>query len=153
MTTFKEFWKDSVDRYRQNLQVVGDKVYSYGTHVATIKGDKLVRHGWWSVTTSKHVNYVAQQLGLTVVDDKEGEGMKGYWEKAQGRRYTLAELKQANPLFFSRDTMRFFGSQRFSIQGDTLVITFTSDKVPEGASRTARYSIDPKTLELNHISD
>jgi len=69
MTTFKEFWK--MERYKENLEVKGDKVYSYGTHVATIKGMQLIRHGYWSQTTSKHINYVAQELGLTIVEEEE----------------------------------------------------------------------------------
>ena len=56
-------------KYRTNLQVVGVKVLSCGTHVATIRGNQLVVHGWWSVTTSKHVNYVAKELRLTVVQE------------------------------------------------------------------------------------
>lgn len=55
-------------RYKKNLRVEGDKVWSYSTHVATISGAKLIRHGWWSVTTSKHINHVAREFGLTVVD-------------------------------------------------------------------------------------
>lgn len=54
-------------RYRQNLHVEGNKVYSYDTHVATIKGDELIAHGWWSVTTAKHINYVARELNLKLV--------------------------------------------------------------------------------------
>ena len=58
-------------RYRQNLHVEGSNVYSYDTHVATIKGNKLLRLGWWSQTTSKHINYVAREYGLTVIDATE----------------------------------------------------------------------------------
>jgi len=31
-------------------------------------GDKLIVLGWWSVTTSRHINYAASQLGLTKID-------------------------------------------------------------------------------------
>ena len=55
-------------KYTQNLRVIGDKVFSYDTHVATIVGNKLHVHGHWSKTTSKHVNHVADQYGLTKVD-------------------------------------------------------------------------------------
>jgi 7-cyano-7-deazaguanine synthase in queuosine biosynthesis len=58
-------------RYKQNLKVVGKKVYSYNTHVATICGSELVVHGWWSVTTSKHVNEVARVYGLKKVEEAE----------------------------------------------------------------------------------
>lgn len=61
-------------RYRQNLHVEGNKVYSYDTNVATIQGNKLVIHGYWSQTTSKHINYVAKEYGLTKIEgEKEPE--------------------------------------------------------------------------------
>jgi len=54
-------------RYPENLQTVGNKIFSYGTHVATYKpgtrhygkGATVVTKGWWSSTTSKHINYIA----------------------------------------------------------------------------------------------
>lgn len=55
-------------KYKQNLHVSNDKVYSYDTHVATISGRKLLVHGYWSMTTSKHINYVAKEYGLTKED-------------------------------------------------------------------------------------
>ena len=54
-------------RYRNNLSLVGNNVFSYSTHVATIEGDTLRILGYWSKTTSKHVNYVASELGLKKV--------------------------------------------------------------------------------------
>jgi hypothetical protein len=58
------------DKYKSNLSIVEveyDKyVKSYDTLVARIEGDKLVILGWYSATTTKHINYVAQQLGLIV---------------------------------------------------------------------------------------
>jgi len=58
-------------KYKQNLRIDGSKVYSYNTHIATIDhgARKLLVHGWWSMTTSKHVNHVADTYGLTVVKD------------------------------------------------------------------------------------
>ena len=58
------------DKYRQNLRVENNDVYSYKTHVATIMGDKLLQLGWWSQTTQKHINYVAQELNLKL--DRNG---------------------------------------------------------------------------------
>lgn len=55
-------------KYNQNLNVSGNKVYSYDTHVATINGGNLIKLGYWSSTTSKHINYVAKEYGLTVID-------------------------------------------------------------------------------------
>jgi hypothetical protein len=54
-------------RYQQNLRVEGNKVISYTTHVATIDGENLIQLGWWSVTTQKHINYVAKEYGLTII--------------------------------------------------------------------------------------
>jgi len=58
-------------RYNQNLRLEGDKVISYTTHVATIErnllGNNLIQLGWWSVTTQKHINYVASELNLTII--------------------------------------------------------------------------------------
>lgn len=56
----------TLDRYKKNLRILGDDVYSYSTHVATIHQDKLIQHGWWSVTTQRHINYVANELGLEI---------------------------------------------------------------------------------------
>lgn len=62
-------------RYKKNLKVEGNKVYSYNTHVATISGGKLLIHGYWSVTTSKHVNHVADVYGLTKVKAEKNESL------------------------------------------------------------------------------
>ena len=73
MTTLK--------RYKQNLKVIDNKVYSYDTLVAKIKGDTIYKVNWkvWvkgdildkeittSPTTSKHINYVAQELNLKLI--------------------------------------------------------------------------------------
>ena len=47
---------------KKNLAVIGNKVWSY-----TIKGDKLLSHGYYSQTTTRHINYVAEQLNLKIV--------------------------------------------------------------------------------------
>jgi len=58
-----------LDRYKQNLRVIGNEVYSYNTKVAIIDSEagELRQLGWWSVTTQKHINYVARELGLKLV--------------------------------------------------------------------------------------
>jgi hypothetical protein len=56
-----------MNRYNQNLRIDGNKVISYTTHVATINGDKLIQLGWWSMTTQKHINYVAKEYCLTII--------------------------------------------------------------------------------------
>lgn len=61
-------------KYKQNLRIEGNKVFSYSTHVATIRGGQLIVHGWWSKTTSKHINRVADVYGLTKVEgERESE--------------------------------------------------------------------------------
>ena len=63
-------------KYKKNLRIEGSKVYSYTTHVATINHTDrtLAVHGYWSITTSKHINHVADTYGLTKIKaDKEKE--------------------------------------------------------------------------------
>lgn len=55
------------DKYKQNLRQDQNKIISYSTHVATIEGDTLRQLGYWSITTQKHINYVAKELNLTLI--------------------------------------------------------------------------------------
>jgi len=65
-------------RYRQNLKVAGDEIYSYKTLVAKIDHfmEYVVLVPWEvggrtsSPTTSKHINYVARELGYKVVEQE-----------------------------------------------------------------------------------
>jgi len=54
-------------KYKKNLKVEANKVYSYQTHVATIVGNDLIQLGYWSMTTQKHINYVADELDLILI--------------------------------------------------------------------------------------
>tara|TARA_R110000824_G_scaffold378640_2_gene570270 strand:+ start:4520 stop:4696 length:177 start_codon:yes stop_codon:yes gene_type:complete len=56
-----------LNKYKQNLCIKGNQVWSYTTHVATIADDKLFQLGYWSMTTQKHINYVAKQLDLILI--------------------------------------------------------------------------------------
>jgi|TARA_R110002124_G_scaffold138277_1_gene301638 hypothetical protein len=56
-----------MEKYKQNLKVIGNQVWSYSTHVATIAEDKLFQLGYWSQTTQKHINYVASELDLILI--------------------------------------------------------------------------------------
>lgn len=60
----------NLKRYKQNLRIQGNLVWSYSTHVATIDEDKLLQLGYWSMTTQNHINYVANELGLTLIKQK-----------------------------------------------------------------------------------
>ncbi len=61
------------DRYKKNLRLIGNDIISYDTHVAEIKDGKLYKLKWnvrgmtSSPTTSKHINYVAQELNLEII--------------------------------------------------------------------------------------
>jgi hypothetical protein len=56
-----------MERYKQNLKVLGNDVISYSTKVAEIKGNELHQLGYWSMTTQKHINYVAREMGLKII--------------------------------------------------------------------------------------
>ena len=63
-----------LDKYKTNLYVEGGKVFSYSTHVANIDHTNrtVIKLGYWSPTTSKHINYVANELGYeTEMSNKE----------------------------------------------------------------------------------
>ena len=55
------------DKYKANLREHNGEIWSYSTKVAEIKGGELHQLGWWSVTTQKHINYVAKELGLKLI--------------------------------------------------------------------------------------
>ncbi len=71
-----------MQKYKQSLHVDGNKVYSYDTHVATINGSTLEVLGYWSATTSKHINYVAKEYGLTVVKVEKSSNTEENNEKS-----------------------------------------------------------------------
>jgi len=59
-----------MNKYKQNLKTSEDSIFSYGTKVAIIDHFMELVHvpKWWSVTTSKHINYVASEYGYEVVN-------------------------------------------------------------------------------------
>tara|TARA_R100000808_G_scaffold21398_1_gene46251 strand:+ start:584 stop:763 length:180 start_codon:yes stop_codon:yes gene_type:complete len=58
-----------MEKYKQNLKVDNFYIYSYGTKVAKIDHlrKKINILGWWSVTTSKHINYVGREYGYDII--------------------------------------------------------------------------------------
>ena len=56
-----------LSKYKQNLSIQGNNVWSYTTIVARIKGSELHQLGYWSQTTQKHINYVANELDLILI--------------------------------------------------------------------------------------
>lgn len=57
----------NLKKYKTNLKIVGNDVISYTTTVAQIQGDNLKQLGYWSITTQKHINYVANELNLKLI--------------------------------------------------------------------------------------
>ena len=61
-------------RFRQNLFLNGNDVYSYETKVAEIRGNELHKVYWnvggrtSSPTTTKHIRYVAGELNLKLIE-------------------------------------------------------------------------------------
>jgi hypothetical protein len=57
--------KSKFPKYKDNLAADDSFIYSYNTKVAKIdhKNKVVVPIGYWSVTTSKHINYAAKELG------------------------------------------------------------------------------------------
>lgn len=61
------------DKHKKNLRQVGDAIWSYSTHVATLVYNskklqyELHQHGWWSVTTQRHINYVANYYNINII--------------------------------------------------------------------------------------
>ena len=54
-------------KYKENLRIIGNDVWSYSTLVARIEGNDLLQLGYWSQTTQKHINYVADELDLILI--------------------------------------------------------------------------------------
>tara|TARA_R110001599_G_scaffold347011_1_gene572897 strand:+ start:28533 stop:28727 length:195 start_codon:yes stop_codon:yes gene_type:complete len=53
------------EKYKQNLLIKdGNEVWSYTTKVAIIHDDHIQVKGYWSRTTTKHINYVAKEYNL-----------------------------------------------------------------------------------------
>ena len=57
----------TLPRYKQNLKIDGNNVWSYSTIVAKKDGNDLIQLGYWSMTTQKHINYVAKYYQLNLV--------------------------------------------------------------------------------------
>ena len=69
--------KHTMEKYKKNLKVDNFYIYSYNTQVAEINHieKSVTKLGWWSSTTSKHINYVAREYGYEIVskDDQKEE--------------------------------------------------------------------------------
>jgi hypothetical protein len=72
-------------KLRENLFRRGNEIISYDTIVAHIEDDKLIEHGRYSRTTSKHIELVARLFNLSVVHAKNKE--RGFY------KYDTGEIK------------------------------------------------------------
>lgn len=56
-------------KYTENLGYDSSFIYSYGTKVAEIdnRNKTAKKLGYWSATTSKHINYACNELGLKLL--------------------------------------------------------------------------------------
>jgi hypothetical protein len=56
-------------KYNKNLKIDNNKVYSYNTLVALIDWDvkEITQLKYFSQTTQKHINYVADELDLILI--------------------------------------------------------------------------------------
>jgi len=69
-------------KLRDNLFRRGNEIISYDTIVAHIEDDKLIEHGRYSRTTSKHIGHVARIFNLSVVHAKNKE--RGFYKYDTG---------------------------------------------------------------------
>ena len=60
----------TLPRYKQNLRIQGNNVWSYTTIFAKIDGCNLHQLGYWSMTTQKHINYVANYMNLNLIKNE-----------------------------------------------------------------------------------
>jgi len=56
------------DKYKKNLKADYHNIYSYNTKVAEIDHIKreITPFQWYSVTTSKHINYIGKEYNYKV---------------------------------------------------------------------------------------
>ena len=59
----------TLPKYKQNLRIDRNDVWSYTTKVARIEGNEIYQLGYWSMTTQKHINYVADYFDLILIKD------------------------------------------------------------------------------------
>ena len=58
-----------MDKYKENLLISDEFIFSYLTKVAKInhKNRTIKPLGWWSSTTSKHINYVGREYNYKII--------------------------------------------------------------------------------------
>lgn len=105
-------------KYFQNLTVIGNSIYSYKTKVAKIdwNQENVIILGYFSQTTSKHINYVANELKfskslnltktfkITFLDEKQ----KLVFESIVGAVDLEDATNYANKMFFESKSVQCF---------------------------------------------
>ena len=56
-----------IKKISNNLYIMNDHLFSYRTNVALIKENKIFVNGYYSVTTTKHINKVAKLFNLEII--------------------------------------------------------------------------------------
>lgn len=56
-----------IKKISNNLYIMNDHLFSYRTNVALIKENKIFVNGYYSVTTTKHINIVAKLFNLEII--------------------------------------------------------------------------------------
>jgi|10_taG_2_1085330.scaffolds.fasta_scaffold00277_24 protein gp37 len=75
-------------KHKQNLKREGNFIISYETKVAEIIGSELHKLDWnvdgktSSPTTTRHINYAAQELKLTIIETEKKSKFKQHGERA-----------------------------------------------------------------------
>ena len=80
------------DKHKKNLGQVGDAIWSYSTHVANLNHKEKIVHqlGWWSVTTQRHINYVAREYNYKVIDNRRiNEQAEKHKDELADRYYNI----------------------------------------------------------------
>ena len=58
------------EKYKTNLKVHDNAIYSYDTKVAVIEKDRIIQLAYYTVTTQRHIRYAAQELGLRLIETR-----------------------------------------------------------------------------------
>jgi hypothetical protein len=109
-------------KLRENLFRRGNEIISYDTVVAHIEDNKLIEHGRYSRTTSKHIHHVAMLFNLSVVHAKNKE--KGFY------KYDTGEVKINIPGALSMKTSKEIAT--LMGQGSTFLQAVAAiEKIPQ----------------------
>lgn len=134
-----------------NARIDGNRVISYTTHVATIDhaNRTVIRLGWWSKTTSRHINHAARELGYKVVDplastrkeaaEREEKAAAGLLRMA-GAFAALADLTSNNKKEANTVKARVFAAAGCTLPGDW-------DQLPEDVKAERLAKVQSIALE------